>query len=475
MKPNQMLVFFVLLSTALLGANGLAELRFVEVQARLEGLPAGFRVESWTVADLQGTGRPLLVLHGIWPGNFRLPLRERRPNEAIFVLAASRSGGKVVHSLGEQTSAPALPGGQAGGVVRIRVDQLHAVDIDRDGRDELWICRGPGEPDTIARWRNGKLVQEPAPTPDMVRPRLLWGDFNGDGYTDLLFQGAVRVKGRIGVIDTQPPVLWMNREGTLERAGEPFSDTVRLNEAHVIDFNEDGRSDLLLGSPAQPSGPPTSTVWLSIDGVGRDDPAEATTLRFEPIPGPLCGGRPLPPVAALEVVGADLTGDGLRDFVVSGIAGGPSGDRSPLWLGYAKKNEEAGAGYCLQEDPRLQPLGRDTRARLIPGDLDADGDIDLLGVGGEAQNKSLIWIENEGGVLKNASGAVEDRGSLLSGLFSIHIVPFDFDGDGQQDFLCFPDRDAANAVLLMNRSRPASFDARGETPRSVYTNDVMAR
>ncbi len=83
-----------------------------------------------------------------------------------------------------------------------------AIDIDGDGRDEVFLGGSDGQPDALIAWRDGKLVDIAAQM-GIGGTTATYGalslDFDGDGRVDLLTAGHAGL------------VLWLNRAAGFTR------------------------------------------------------------------------------------------------------------------------------------------------------------------------------------------------------------------------------------------------------------------
>ena len=114
-----------------------------------------------------------------------------------------------------------------------------AIDIDGDGRDEVFLGGSDGQPDALLGWRDGRLV-DIAASLGIGDTTATYGalslDLDGDGRVDLLTVGHAGL------------VLWLNRGTAFERkpiaVGLPAG-TVPM-AVTAGDFDRDGRVDLYL-------------------------------------------------------------------------------------------------------------------------------------------------------------------------------------------------------------------------------------
>ncbi|MBI5059054.1 FG-GAP repeat protein [candidate division KSB1 bacterium] len=172
-----------------------------------------------------------------------------------------------------------------GAIAAIPIGNLNGDDFDdllffRESTNTAWVCFGGHLVDTTADW----ILNQPPPGINQSIPYAN-GDFNGDGYSDLLFfhpgNGNVAILLGGSVPDTIPDYLWTapNRApigGVRSLNGDPFDEflfegenvvdvhfgdsilqsvpsttiqfscTYTLHAASAGDFNHDAYNDLLM-------------------------------------------------------------------------------------------------------------------------------------------------------------------------------------------------------------------------------------
>jgi hypothetical protein len=143
--------------------------------------------------------------------------------------------------------------------------KIHFGDWNGDGLDDLLVGQsGPGGHDLLFYKNTGK-AQSPnlarpkpieLPGPPMSRPSPFIVDWDGDGVMDLLF-GTERAKIYFfrNEGSNQSPKLRKGKEVPL--TGDGFDKGYRCR-IEVIDWNEDGRLDILVGNRTRAGG----NIWL---------------------------------------------------------------------------------------------------------------------------------------------------------------------------------------------------------------------
>lgn len=235
----------------------------------------------------------------------------------------------------------------------------------------VWMNGGSGDYSLAGRYQVGSQTQG-----------FVLGDFNGDQSLDLFLFGERRDQ------------VWFNTgEGAFEDSGQRLP--AGLDAAAAVgDLDGDGDLDLLSGGW---NGAPQ--VWLN-DGQGI---FTGSTVDF---------AKTDLHVHGLAV--GDLDGDGDLDAFLTIANGGPH----QVWT-----NKGDGTFILTQELPA--ELGHD----VALGDLDGDGDLDAVTAHGtQSGGKVRLWV-NQGGAL------FADSGLALGAGFTAGVALGDLDRDGDLDII----------------------------------------
>lgn len=227
-----------------------------------------------------------------------------------------------------------------------------AIDIDNDGRDEIFLGGSNGQADALLAWRDGNLVDIAGDTnlgDDTATYGALSLDVDADGDVDLL------TVGQSGL------TLWRNDAGRFAR--QPIEIDIPANSvpmaATAADYDRDGDLDLYVAMFVAPR---------AFRSPVFNDPRHAKRnllLRND-------GDFTFADVTDIETAGlqntftasfVDLDGDALPDIVLAQNTGQIELIRN-LGNGAFKRSDfQSGYGFWMG---------------LAFGDIDADGDLDIF-------------------------------------------------------------------------------------------------
>lgn len=337
---------------------------------------------------------------------------------------------------------------QAGGEdINLVNPRFECADVDGDGDLDLFAGTQPGP---VLFFRNEGERSRPrlaSGLPVAFNGKYLIGDahsgvkvsdFDGDGLPDL---AAGRFWERADLSQIDPPRefggFWRN-VGTRvsprfepSRTGGPYTeelqvcDAIRQNCVRAVDWDEDGRLDLLAGDT-------DGSVWLFANKPGRRFPLFSPGRRLLAAGWPLSvagtGGH-----ARLDV--CDWNGDGRRDLFVAdgsgtvtlfpgkGSSGGSKDAAVDLALDAGRKLEAGG-----------KPIQVGSRSSALACDWDLDGRTDLV----LADDRGYYFLKNEG---SGAEPALAAPRPILFGKKPVSYVRpnlgsfVDWDGDGKRDLI----------------------------------------
>ncbi|MBL8751964.1 MAG: VCBS repeat-containing protein [Planctomycetes bacterium] len=316
-----------------------------------------------------------------------------------------------------------------------------AGDVDGDGDVDLVLGSQSSNPsqrqDRLLR-NDGTgtftdLTSTSMPVLDNWTAGLHFADVDLDGDLDLLVahQYLMLFGNRLGhsLLQNDGTGVFTDRSATL-----PSNDHVG-RASLVIDVDGDGDRDYVFADDQGPQ-----TYWNDrgnlLDAAGPDLPLRTGVTE--------------------TIAAGDLDGDGLPELIAGGWNFSLLGRTSLLW------NDGTGRGEELAGNPNL-PLGFYAGSAL--GDLDGDGDLDLVfGLDQPGQNR--IYRNDGNRVLTDVTGSALP---VLNDYTRV-VRLFDADGDGDLDLL-FGNTD--NSRLLLNNGGLTFVEVTATAlPPSSNTRDI---
>ena len=289
-------------------------------------------------------------------------------------------------------------------------------DYDGDGDLDLAMCgvdtAGIFTPHTKV-YRNdfGTFTDVAAPLPGVYNGALAWGDVDGDGDLDLALLGG----DTSGTFFTR---VFRNDAGTFVDLSAPLL-PMAVGALAWGDVDGDGDLDLVTAGLASTGGSATR-VYLNTGGALADS------------------GLVLPGVSFCALALGDVDGDGDLDLVFSGNSSG-------LALTRVYRNDGG-----VFTDSGARPIDLQQGA-LALGDYDHDGDLDLAICGQTAAGVRHFRV------YRNAGGAFVDAGAGLAGLSDGGVAWGDLDGDGDLDLVVTGSPTGAAGVTRVLRSDGGTF------------------
>ncbi len=278
-------------------------------------------------------------------------------------------------------------------------------DYDLDGDiDLLTSGYANGNPQT-SLYRNDNstaFTLVPSGLPDLNTSRLSVGDFDNDGDQDVFISGEI----------INPIVqLYYNQNGYFGVQPDIF---LPLFSSYSLagDIDNDGDLDLIYGGvDPNGNGQPQSFIYTNTNGHFT---VSATSLVGYSNPGAALG---------------DYDHDGDLDLALSGNI-----PQSALGAVY----QNSGNGTFTQIPSLLDTLVQGT---INWGDVDNDGDLDILQNGSATYGSTQLFLNNAG-VFTNANVSFE-------GVYSGSAVFGDYDGDGKLDIFVIGDDSTSIAVARL--------------------------
>jgi uncharacterized protein (TIGR03437 family) len=238
-------------------------------------------------------------------------------------------------------------------------------------------------------------------------PIVLALDVNGDGRTDIVFDGFGRATSTNEVYTVNVTVLLAAADGTLGAASVVAANLSYYAEAFA-DVNGDGIPDLLLDGGGVFTG---LAVMLGEAGGAFSAPSPVSTP----------AGFPSSIIAAA----ADFNGDGKPDLVIadSNVEDdlGPGNSTSPIWILL-----NHGGGSFGTPAEVFAPAISDGYKQFLAGDFNGDGKLDIAaGLGGGEADFIYVLLGNGDGTFQQPTGHL--------GALETNLVGLDLNGDGKLD------------------------------------------
>lgn len=232
----------------------------------------------------------------------------------------------------------------------------------------------------------------------------LFGDFNCDGYPDILLNGYHdAITGADGnTIDGGYELVIMTNDGKGNFSVAYHSNDYSKNEdngnetaIHVLDYDQDGRMDILL------SGSTNSNSFNNSNGrdgkvafILRNE-SDGTDVKFSEV---LTDLHPSSVAMARTSILADFNGDGFVDYLADGW--GPNSDWSNgTYLSYSQGQYNTGYalnnGVLKNKDYYGETVDEE-QSWITFGDVDGDGILDLISPSGDGAPRVYLNRTLEG-------------------------------------------------------------------------------
>jgi len=251
------------------------------------------------------------------------------------------------------------------------------ADYDMDGDLDLLICGEDtsGNPSTriYENRGNGNMIVDTIASnslPQLWDASIAWGDYNNDGFADILMTGSTGAgfSGKVTALYTN------DRDRSFSRLVRPFGvesseDFEPVDRGAVAwgDYDRDGDLDFII-TGSNNEGTPFTTIYRNrfLEGEVEN--------RFTGI------DLPNADVLDSDVTWGDINNDGYLDIVLSGFGGPTIGNITAVFE------------YLPEQDrfnPSTLPVPRVRNGDIALGDYDLDGYKDLL-ITGQTQDSTLV-------------------------------------------------------------------------------------
>ena len=308
-------------------------------------------------------------------------------------------------------------------------------DYDNDGDYDILVTG------TTALYRNdgeGSFTEIPVDIPDLSCSSVSWGDYNNDGFIDILITGVSNDGNVTGIYRNNCDGTFTDIEAGLE--------SVAFGDAEWLDYNNDGRSDIIITGNKRsknfPLGyevPVTRIYHNNGDGSFTDIDAD------------------LPAVSSSSVSIGDYDNDGDQDILLAGLLDWANYFGSAVLISEVYKNN--GDGTFSPLDAGL--TGVDD-CSVAWGDYDNDGDLDILLNGfssgfSQAEKTTAVYRNDGNGVFTDIE--LDIPGVLGKSSWC------DLNSDGYPDFIIYGLSTKEDyAALYMNDKAGSFYEAFTDFP-----------
>jgi hypothetical protein len=358
-------------------------------------VPDAADVPLVNVADLDGDGRPDLVMFVQYQGEFDLRLAVRKATPGAGLAAAQ----EIAHL------------GQIGWGCRSSPPAMAVMDADGDGRPDILLpCNGGSM--VLKQAGDGTFSAERVPPVGTMGAFAVDPDGSGRGHFVILsLEGGTF---RANLLGRASDGSWALRSSIDLGPQSPWW----LRHA---DVDGDGRRDLVwLRSDAAGTG--TELAWRLAAADGSLGPTQVAALDAGLFAG-------------FEM--ADLDADGVPELIFSQQYADPS-----TWLGAARlrvwKRTPAG-GYRATQSLALSP----SASRVAVADVDGDGHADVI-VAQDAAYRVSVLLQSSDGLLEAERLFEAPYG------YNQSLAVTDVDGDGRRDLV-------VGAGVLLGRPTAGSW------------------
>ncbi|MFQ5544167.1 MAG: FG-GAP-like repeat-containing protein [Nitrospiria bacterium] len=299
------------------------------------------------------------------------------------------------------------------------------VDIDLDGDFDLVTNgkrtntiniqqnMGSGIFEAVVEYPVVGLVSRASDLSQAAPLSMASGDFNGDGYPDLVSVNSLR--DTVSILLNQgngiygsPREYSVLEEDLLPVASEAGISIVPL-DIKVADFNGDGLDDVVTVN----LGNGTVSVLLGFGVSGKGDVVLQPARYFN------VGGRPV------SISVGDLNGDDFLDLVVANENLESTGfENEPIY--YISVLMNIGDGQF--SDHIKYQVGKGP-GHVITADIDNDGHLDVLTANQLSEPGNISFLRNRG------NGVFSAQELLQTDVFPSAIAAVDLDGDGDLDLV----------------------------------------
>lgn len=267
-------------------------------------------------------------------------------------------------------ASPFIERADLGGLAGVGPGAVAWGDFDHDGRLDFLLTGHTGTRRVAEIWRNSgagfvNVTASVAPgLPAISNGSAAWGDYDGDGWLDLLMAGSVGPSASVSQI-------WRNTGGAFTQVtGAVAKGLAAVEEAAVAwgDYDNDGRLDFVVAGDAA-DGRLVTQIWRNT-GTG-----------FANVTAALAGG--IPGVGRGTVAWGDHDNDGRLDLLLAG-RGNAGVEVVQLW----RNAGNAFVDITAEAFPDMQVR----HPSAAWGDVDNDGRLDVVVSGETLGGEGLLEV-----------------------------------------------------------------------------------
>ncbi len=304
--------------------------------------------------------------------------------------------------------------------------------LSYDGSSISYITTLLGNGDgTFGTPQTGQAYNQGSVGGDVILGNMVAADFNGDGKMDLAIVGDYVNSGGV-------TILRGNGDGTFTAAGPNLDPSADFGVIATGDFNGDGIPDLVVTNYFTFGGSPT--IFLGKGDGTFTATAMSLTLDYFPT----------------SIVVGDFNGDGILDLAFSDLNG------VEIALGYGDGTFKETPASPIQVPSELYSL--------TAGDFNQDGKLDLAGIDNYNDRIVLLVGAGDGTFAVTATNTVVSAGFI--GPFA--IVAGDFNEDGVPDLAMLTQYVDTASILLNESTQSATATVNGLAPVGAGTHNVDA-
>ncbi len=269
---------------------------------------------------------------------------------------------------------------------------IAVADYDKDGYPDLLLqgTNASGRFTRLLRNISGQRYEiQNVPIIQASHGSVLFGDFNNDGWPDIVVAGYANAESVYGFQGGNGLFFYRNlRNGNFELVTDGMGDVNEIctkwgfsNDAtlNVLDFDQDGKQDLILVGGVGPDGSSIGAKGAKRSVLLKNLSNDGHTFAFRELPANL-----MPVSGATERVSAmaDFNGDGYPDYICKGW------NETWVW-GFSESDGKGGYNIHMNNPGIL-----DTENQTAFGDVDNDGLLDFITSGWTANCDQLIFSRN---------------------------------------------------------------------------------